>query len=154
MCLMIHCWICVRVDTGLGGIENINVETKHLPLCQNQIAVNVDFFLFFSIWTCCVASDKWTCWPSALRVIEKLDGMQSYPTLRIQTNYMFPCLLNILHRQSFHSLHTNLVFVSTCLRSTITLLFFPSLSCQSPLFCPSITFSYNLLLLSPPSIIS
>lgn len=47
MCLMIHCWICVRVDTGLGGIENINVETKHLPLCQNQIAVNVDFFLFF-----------------------------------------------------------------------------------------------------------
>lgn len=37
----------MRVDTGLGGIENVNVETKYLPFCQNQIAVNVDFFLFF-----------------------------------------------------------------------------------------------------------
>lgn len=145
----------------MWGWTQVLVGLRILMLKQNichyvkiRLLSMLTFFSFFSIWTCCVASDKWTCWPSALRVIEKLDGMQSYPTLRIQTNYMFPCLLNILHRQSFHSLHTNLVFVSTCLRSTITLLFFPSLSCQSPLFCPSITFSYNLLLLSPPSIIS
>lgn len=145
----------------MWGWTQVLVGLRILMLKQNichyvkiRLLSMLTFFSFFSILTCCVVSDKWTCWPSALRVIEKLDGMQSYPTLRIQTNYMFPCLLNILHRQSFHSLHTNLVFVSTCLRSTITLLFFPSLSCQSPLFCPSITFSYNLLLLSPPSIIS
>lgn len=39
----------MRVDTGLGRIENVNVEMKHLLFYQTQIAVTDDFF--FYIWT-------------------------------------------------------------------------------------------------------
>lgn len=164
MCLMIHCWICVRVDTGLGRIENVNVEMKHLLFYQTQIAVTDDFF--FYIWTrafICVCfyvqvTNGHVDPGSAQRWIEKLvpdRGCCPVPPLGCRlTICLLVCLSYSTGRVStVHCLHTNLVFVSTCLRSTITLLFSSSFSRQSLLLCPSITFSYNLLWLSPPCII-
>lgn len=157
---MIHCWICARVDTGLGRIENVNVRVKsntYIILSKADRCHLWHFYLlpctFGCVWQMFLSSCRRTCWPRPRpkTLTERWifsERMWCRPTPQgIDWLICLPvCLRYSTCRSStVCCLRTISVLVSTCLSSALTSLFFSSsVNVQLPV-CSPLSFNHFCL---------